>query len=120
MLRTLAKAYFFLLRGLFIATSGAAAFLRVVLRRAGLRFAAFRFAGFRLAALRFAGLRFAAFRFAGFRLAALRFAGLRFAERFAAFFGIWFTSLHRSDDLFHKQQLIEYFGMHAYMHAYPR
>ena len=108
--------------GRLLALAGAAAFLRrfaglrfAAFLRAGLRFAALRFAGLRFAALRFAGLRFAAF-FAGLRFAASRFAGLRFQpyasracvppssrppyDLSAAFFlGIWFTSLHRSDDL---------------------
>ncbi len=86
---TCVKAYFFRFRGLFIATAGAAAFLRRV---------ALRFAGLRFAALRFAGLRFAALRAGALRAAFLRAGALRFAA--FLFFGIWFTSLHRSDDPF--------------------
>jgi hypothetical protein len=90
------QAYFFLLRGLFIATSGAAAFLRVR-RRAGLRFAAFLRAGFRFAAFLRAGFRLAVFLRAGFRLAVFlrppaflraglrRAAFLRAGLRFAVF-----------------------------------
>lgn len=78
------QAYFFFLRGLFIATAGAAAFLRR--RRAFLRAGAFlvalRAAFFLRAGLRFAVLLRAAF----FLRAGLRFAVLRAVDLRAAFF----------------------------------